>query len=320
MGNMKIPVSQLARDYHMNSLLLFQRRSALEGERAKDISTKQLRDLMENLSIAVEKVDKLSKGINAAYEKTLRDWKAEELAQVLTGLDSRLFSLLAPGDSFAGLDEIIDLHSYLQVILRKEIMHLQISEAIFNIEMLIKTAFYCIYVYKNLCSGYSIISVIHDLIQKGNLESKLSTSMNSLQLHLHEICSSGELAFDMLYHHQKLHEMTVIPNMIHIKKQLKDINSACIMHSSQEDGVILSVTGQKSLQNLISLVGCCQGKRKLNLELSKKDSKYPLPKLKISIPQLISNDLKNLGIGDLVLEHWILTRVLNAEDQNYVAS
>jgi hypothetical protein len=154
-------------------------------------------------------------------------------------------------------------------------------------------------------------------MKKMNLRSKVSSKLLLLQNHLDEMIQSiKKLESDMLFHHQKLNEISVIPNAMHIKDCFEEIYSLCIAHSSVESGVILSGQGQTALQSLISLVECCQGKVRNDYELSNQAMKNVLPKLDFKIPCLPCKDLKNLGIGNLILEHWILTRVLKQEDSN----
>ena len=314
---MKIPVSRLFRDYHHHSQLLEKNRSLLEAHGSKEINTKILRDLMENVNIANAKVDALTNSINESYKKSLIDWSAEELAYVLTGLDVRLFMLLCPRDSFTGLKEFTDFQDYLKIIIENELLDLGEAESLVRIEMLIKTGFFCIYVYRNLSSGKTLVSLVDCWMKKMNLGSKVSSKLLLLQNHLNEMIESiKKLESDMLFHHQKLNEISVIPNAMHIKDGFEEIYSLCVAHSSVESGVILSGQGQAALQSLISLVECCQGKVRNDYKLSNQEMKNVLPKLDFQIPCLPCKDLKSLGIGNLILEHWLLTRVLKQDDSN----
>jgi hypothetical protein len=306
---MKIPVSRIVRDYHYYSQSLADAQAKLDMERSQEINTKRLRELTENVAIAKDKADRLTASIDSAFGKQFTDWAAEDLAAVLTGLDVRLLIMLNPKDSFTGLQEFTDFQSYFMIILENELSDFSEQELAQRIELAIKTAFYCIYVYRNLSSGCTIISVVHKVLENIQIRSKLPSKILLLESHLHEMIQNiGQLGFDMLFHHFKSDQVTVIPNAFYIKEGFDDIHSSCIVHSSKGSGIILSEQGQKTLQKLISMVECCKGETKIMLEISKTEIKNTLPKLDLYIPSLQSTDLKDIGIGDLVLEHWILTR------------
>jgi hypothetical protein len=306
---MKIPVSRLVRDYNYYSQSLVEAQSKLDMEQLQPINTKRIREFTENVAIAKDKANRLTVAIDRAHGKQFTDWTAEEFAVVLTRLDVCLLIMLEK-DSFAGIDEFTDFQSYLYIILENELSNHSEQELLKRIELAIKTAFYCIYVYRNLSSGRTIVSVIHSVLEKNKISPKLPSNILLLQSHLHEMVQNiCQLGFDMLFYHQRSNQVTVIPNAFYIKEQIDAIYSSYIAHSSS--GIILSEKDQKALQTLIFMVGCCKGETMMALELSKTMMKTPLPKLDLSIPSLQSTDLKDVAIGDLVLEHWILTRAVD---------
>ena len=81
---------------------------------------------------------------------------------------------------------------------------------------------------------------------------------------------------------------------------------------------MLSDIGQTRLERLLNLLECSQGlsplvfeKTVLNIEKIK--AKVP-PKLDLKLPR-VSLNLAQLPVGNLALEHWLLTRIFLTEQE-----
>ena len=330
-----IPLSRATQQYlkYARALAVAEMKQSLELQNAP--SLKRLRQLLEDVSIAKTMVQKIIDVLNSTLSHHLLSFTPSEFAQTLTGLDARLLARVRVSNpdiaqTFDGAAAMVEFHQYLETALISCILSGSDKTKDFQkiatarLEFLISTAFVLFYTYRNLASSSTICQVLGSpLIQSlKNAWKALPPASSKMRAHLADLIKDDpkahhRLVADMLSFHQQQGQITVIPNLVIIVKELEEAFSSSTVHQSHNGSVILSERAQKCVYDHVHLVQACQGTSSMRYEKPFSDgASAGQIKIKqdVQLPPA-PTDLSETIQGNLALEHWILTRIYQTDEK-----
>jgi len=285
---------------------------------ADSLSTRDLRNLIETVSMYQSKITNMKENIQKIIYNSIYDFDPDLLAKQLTIINAKLFKKINVKEDFINyalannskmIKALLDFNDYFKHLLMSSILKPnRISdnneiERCHIIQFILTMTHYLYQKYRNFNSLSVIIRVLSspevrrlkktwalvDSKNKNNFEFFKQTFPKN---HTKEITRILD-AFQ--YNTGKI---IAIPD---IDTEVAQINNIFQLYDT---GRGLNRLGESHLEEHIQLIECCRGYGNLNLNLDPNDTSRPVGFLPNHPP-----NLSDLGVGDMLIEHWILTRV-----------
>ncbi|KAJ3290944.1 hypothetical protein HK104_006427 [Borealophlyctis nickersoniae] len=323
---------------HTHHLSVAQSKYTAAQQSDKEPSLASMRRFVEDLRIQKSKVQDLAGMIDSVVAVPLSHWQPEALALQVAIIDAALFAKVRPredlvqhGDHHGAVPACIDFERYLSRVMVNAVVSSGERGGAppqQNIAFAVTTAYLLLYVYRDLNGVSAILSALSspEITRLHRVWEVVPSRTKDLLSSIKSVFASGSgldhvalLAELLRHHHRGGGVMSVIPNLGPIVSEIEDINSAYmagVQGDAVSKGAVLSDIGARALEEVLITVQLCQGVGRpeaLDLERVAAQSQGGghldnTSTTDSSMPKA-PDDLNALGVGDLALEHWLLTRV-----------
>jgi len=314
-----IPISPLIVEMikSKNNFQVAQKR--LNTEKQTDsLSTRDLRNLIETVSMYQSKITNIKEDIKKIVYNSIYEFDPDKLAKQLTIINAKLFKKVNIKEDFINyalsknskpVQAILDFNNYLKHLLIYSILKPnKLSEnneieRCHVVQFILTMAHYLYQKYRNFNSLIIVVRVLSSpeirRLKKTweLLDSKSKNNFNFFKQtfpkdYTKEITRVLE-AFQF-----NTGKIMVIPD---IDTEVAQINNIFQLYDT---GRGLNRLGETHLEEHIQLIECCKGFGNIAEITEPSNTQRP-----IGLLPNYPNNLSDLGLGDLLVEHWILTRV-----------